>query len=191
MTSYNEHSDQQLAFLLAEGNRSAFAEIYERYKGILFVHAYKRLNNQEEAEDIIHDLFAVLWNNRSQLQTSNLAGYLYSSVRNRIFTLLNRKRLESAYLINTYGTLNETDYITDQSVRANELAKIIEQEISILPAKMREIFILSRQQNLNHKEIAHKLGISEQTVAKQITNALRILRIRLKILHVLMFFIGL
>lgn len=64
---------------------------------------------------------------------------------------------------------------------------LIEKEIDALPPKMREVFKLSRQHHLSHSQIAAKLDISEQTVSKQITNALKILRTRLGItLYLLM-----
>lgn len=180
MSIYNESTDQELAALVTQGNRLAFAEVYDRYKGVLFVHAYKRLNNQEEAEDVIHDLFATLWNKRDELNiNSQLSGYLYTSVRNRIFKMISRKKIESEYMASLDTTVDQSNFITDHKVRESELARLIEKEIDALPSKMREIFILSRQHNLNHKQIAEKLGISEQTVSKQITNALKILRMRL------------
>jgi len=52
----------------------------------------------------------------------------------------------------------------------------------MLPPKMREVFELSRKEHLNHREIAWKLEISEQTVSKQITNALRILKLKIGVL---------
>lgn len=180
MSLYSIYSDQELASLLTRGDRIAFAEIYDRFKGLLFVHAYKRLNNQAEAEDVVHDLFSTLWNKREELIiNTQLAGYLYTAVRNRIFKIIVHKQIESKYITSIQHSLNEGHNITDHLVRSKELAKIIEKEISALPPKMREIFILSRQQNLSHKEIAEKLSLSELTVSKQITNALKILRVRL------------
>jgi RNA polymerase sigma-70 factor (ECF subfamily) len=64
-------------------------------------------------------------------------------------------------------------------VREKQLAAIIEREIAALPPKMREVFVLSRKEYLTHKEIAELLGISEQTVSKHVTNALKILRVKL------------
>lgn len=188
MSVVNTLTDQELLQLLREDNQLAYAEIYDRYKGLLFIHAYKRLNNQEEAEDVIHDLFAVLWKKRAEITiNTELASYLYTAVRNRVFNIIGHKKIESDYFTSIKHSINEGYCITDHRVRSNELVKIIEKEISALPPKMREIFILSRQENLNHKEIANKLNISEQTVSKQITNALKTLRTRLGLVVYLYF----
>jgi RNA polymerase sigma factor (sigma-70 family) len=66
--------------------------------------------------------------------------------------------------------------ITDHGIRVKLLKEFIEKEVSNLPPKMREIFELSRNEHLSHKEIAHKLEVSEKTVRNQINNALKILR---------------
>ena len=152
MTDYRICSDPELTSLLKKGDANAFAEIYERYKGLLFVHAYRRLNNQEEAEDVLHDLFATLWNKKADLSIqSDLSGYLYIAVRNRIFKLIAHKKIKASYF--SYAqTSGEKGYdITDHRVRSKQLAPLIEAEISALPPKMREIFILSRKENKSHK----------------------------------------
>ncbi|MNI91450.1 RNA polymerase sigma factor [compost metagenome] len=56
---------------------------------------------------------------------------------------------------------------------------LITSEIAKLPAKMREVFELSRLEDLSHREIAERLNISESTVKKQVQNALKILKARL------------
>ena len=62
--------------------------------------------------------------------------------------------------------------------------EIIETEIAALPSRTREIFELSRKENLSHKEIAAQLGISEQTVKKQVQNALKVIKPKLNDLGV-------
>ncbi|MNL17944.1 RNA polymerase sigma factor [compost metagenome] len=58
----------------------------------------------------------------------------------------------------------------------NELTRLIDKEVSALPQKMKEIFEMSRNQELSHREIAAQLNISDHTVKKQINNAIKILR---------------
>ncbi|AOM80835.1 RNA polymerase sigma factor [Pedobacter steynii] len=190
MITYTGLNDGELAILLQQGDRAAFTEIYSRYKYLLYLHAYKRLRNADEAEDIIHDLFAVLWNNRdSFVLKTHLSGYLYTAVRNRIFKFMAHKDIESSYISSFFETAKNTVNITDHLVRENQMAILIEKEIAALPLKMREIFEMSRKQHLSHKEIADQLQLSEQTVSKQVSNALRILKAKLWFLTFLAFFI--
>lgn len=185
---YKKNTDQELLTLITQGDRLAFGEVYERYKGVLFAHAYRRLSNQEEAEDVIHDLFTQLWNKRDALiiQTE-LSFYLYTAVRNRVFKIISRKKIESEYIASIDTTIVNSHLFTDHKVRERELALVIEREIAALPSKMREVFLLSRNEHLSHKEIADKLDISEKTVSRQISNALKILRTKLGLVLYLAF----
>ncbi|PTT03873.1 RNA polymerase subunit sigma-70 [Pedobacter sp. HMWF019] len=187
---YSRLDDHQLADLLKSGDQVAFTEIYNRYKYLLYLHAYKRIRNADEAEDLVHDLFAVLWNNRENfVLKTHLSGYLYTSVRNRIFKLLSHKDIESVYLSSFFEAGERAVNVTDHLVRENQLLTQIEKEIASLPVKMRQIFEMSRKQHLSHKEIADQLHLSEQTVSKQVTNALKILRTKLGLLTFLIFLI--
>lgn len=190
MTAHDNFSDQELVSLLKGGDRLAFTHIYDRYKYLLYAHAFKRLRNEEEAEDIVHDLFATIWNKRETFELkTHLSGYLYAAVRNRIFKLLAHKDVESEYISSFHQATEEASNITDHLVRENQMTAMIEKEIAALPQKMREVFELSRKQNLSHKEIAEQLGISEQTVSKQVTNALKILKTKLGLMLYLVFLI--
>lgn len=177
---YESTSDIELVSLLKSGNRLAYTEIYNRYKFVLHTHAYKWMRDREEAMDIIHELFAVLWDKRETIQfSSSLSGYLYISLRNKIFNRVSKKKFESQYIDSLQEFVNKGHCVTDHRVREKQLTALIEKEISALPAKMREVFELSRKSNLSHKEIAEQLQLSEQTVRKHIQHALRILKSRL------------
>src|ERR1700744_5893920 len=92
-------TEQHLVTLLKQGDTAAYTQIYDRYERLLYVHAYKRIQNREEARDIVQDLFIVLWAKREELNfTSSLRAYLYTSVRNRIFDLIARQKLQSSYI---------------------------------------------------------------------------------------------
>jgi len=176
---------------LKSGDHVAFTEIYNRYKGLLYIHAYKMLRDEEEAKDVLHELFAALWARGKDLVLhTSLSNYLYSAVRNRVLDVVSHKQVESVYLESLQHFMEEGDCITDHLLREKDLAAIIEREIAALPAKMREVFELSRKANLTHKEIAEQLKISEQTVKKQVSNALKILRVKLGVLVYLVFLLN-
>jgi RNA polymerase sigma-70 factor (family 1) len=180
MLSYSILPDKELVSLVREGDEASFAEIYNRFYGILYLHAYKRLNNEEEARDVIHELFTALWIKRESFEIeTNLSGYLYSSIRNRILDIITHKKVEEKYIDSLQNYIDHDFNYADHLVRERDLAKLIEKEISFLPPKMREVFELSRKSHLSHKEIAILLGLSEQTVRTQIKKALKILRLRL------------
>jgi RNA polymerase sigma-70 factor (family 1) len=188
MLKYCGLSDLELSDLLKSGDHHAYSEIYTRYKGPLYIHAYNKLRNREEAKDLVQELFTVLWNKRETLLlTDNLASYLYGAVRNRVFRIIGRKGIESSYITSIQESVNKSNCITDHRVRESLLQKMIDREIASLPPKMKEVFLMSRKDNLSHKEIADKLGIAEPTVKKQVNNALKTLRVKLGLFAYLIF----
>jgi len=164
----------------AEANVDAFKEIYDRYFDALFIHAMKRLRDKEEAQDVVQDVFTILWTKKDGISlTDSLPAYLFTAVRNRILNVISHKHVESSYIQSIQEFVNQEICQTDHLLRENDLANLIEKEISSLPLRMQEIFILSRKEHRSHKEIAKELHLSEQTVKKQVQNALKILRVKL------------
>ncbi|TLV00315.1 RNA polymerase sigma-70 factor [Dyadobacter luticola] len=188
MASYHQSTDLELAALIANDDDQAFAEIYRRYKGVLFLHAYRMLGDQEEAKDILQELFTTLWLNRKVIKPhTSFSSYLYKALRNRIFDVISHKKVKQKYISSLAAFIEQGECVTDQQVREKELTVIIEQEVSLLPPKMREVFEMSRNTDLSYKEIAQELHISDKTVKKQVSNALHILRQKLDLAFVLMF----
>lgn len=189
MLVYSKHSDSELVALLRLGNRAAYTEIYKRYTGVLYSHAYAKLQDREEARDAIQELFTVLWVKRQEISIeTNLSGYLYCAVRNRVLNTISHKRVASTYFSQVQLSNHDFEAATDHLVREKELAQLIEKEISGLPLKMREVFELSRKSNLSRKEIAAQLNLSEKTVKNQINNALKVLRVKIDDLFTLFLF---
>ncbi|MBB6499962.1 RNA polymerase sigma factor [Pedobacter cryoconitis] len=179
MPDYNAYSDIELTDLLKAGKHDAYAEIYNRYIFVLLNHAHHKLRDREEAKDVVHEVFAMLWSKRKDLQINNLSAYLYTSVRNIILNQFVHKTVQDKYLVSITQFAKQGTLITDHLVREHQLSELIEKEIAALPPKMRRVFELNRKKHLSHREISSVLDISEQTVSKHITNALRILRTKL------------
>jgi RNA polymerase sigma-70 factor (family 1) len=179
--AYGIHTDFELAVLMKGGDPYAFTEIYNRYKPQLYTYALNKLRNREEAQDIIQEVFTYLWKKREMITFKrSLSGYLYGAVRHAVLNILTHKNVQEKYRntlpdFSAYG-ISETDHL----VRERQLQQVIAGKIEALPLKMREVFELSRIRHLSHKNIAHHLGISEETVSKQISNAIRILKVKLE-----------
>ncbi|WP_439698242.1 RNA polymerase sigma factor [Mucilaginibacter sp. AW1-7] len=191
MGTYTDLPDDKLVALLQQGNEQALKEIFTRYNKLLYSYAYKKLEDQEEAKDIVQDLFIRLWSNReSFLLKTSLPSYLFRAVRNRALDIFAHKKIKSDYVASFQEFIDLPQSTTDYLVREKDISALIDREIQSLPPKMREIFILSRKENYSHKEIAKKIGISEETVTKQIKRALKILRLRLKLILIIAFLLS-
>jgi len=180
MKVYKDLSDAELIALLKTADDLAFKEIYERYGMMIYYKTNQMIRDEETAKDLVQDVFLSLWTHTDQVkEEANLAGYLYVSARNRVFNLIEKGKTKNDYLSMIAQHLTEASNETVEKLDEKELMGIVRMEIAKLPLKMREVFELSRLEDLSHKEIALRLGISEKTVKTQVHNALQILKEKL------------
>lgn len=181
MSVYGKYTDDFLLNLLKEDDQSAYTEIFKRYSKLLINHAYKILENQDEANDVVQEVFLSVWNKRYELDiTGSLSSYLYKAVKNRVLNYIAHEKVVSNYADSIAGFI-ETDYVfADSNLRERELEAIIAREIALLPEKMREVFLLRKVEELSYDEIALQLNITDKTAKQQVYNSLKILREKLK-----------
>ncbi|QIL41649.1 RNA polymerase sigma-70 factor [Pedobacter sp. HDW13] len=170
-------SDIVLIELLKCDSMPAFDELYCRYWEMLYDIAYKKLKDKDDAKDLVHDLFLQLWNSRASLNVyRSFSGFLFVSLKNKI---IDKQRLTANRLNKNTDIASETvthqNTVYDQ-VYYNELNSFLNHQIDLLPEKMKEIYRLSREENLSLEEIANRLSISTQTVKNQLTTAVKRLR---------------
>lgn len=187
MRLYHTFSDAELGSLLKGGNQLAYVEIFNRYQPLLFLHALKKMHNEEEAKDMVQEIFMDLWVKHTDFNPErNLAAFLFTCVRNKFVNLLQFKEVRTRYVRSFRDFAAESTDRSDEPIREKQMLALIEEEINALPAKMKAIFLMSRREYKSYKQISDELGISEETVRKQIKNALKILRTRLGFIHYLM-----
>jgi len=179
MAIYCQLSDFELTKLLKDGDEVAFREVYNRYSSLLLIYAYRKLQDKEEAKDVVQDVLAKLWSNRDVLDIkTTLSGYLYRAVLNKILNIFRHKDFDRQYIDAVQYLIETETSATDYLIREKEMEAMIEKEIAGLPERMREVFELRRKDYLSNKEIATRLSLSEHTVATQIKKALKVIRLR-------------
>lgn len=178
-------SDLQLIRLLKEDDQSAFTEIYARYAEKLTGFASAKLYSLEDSRDVIHDVFVKLWEERKQLQVDrNLEAYLFTLIRYRIIDKIRKNIRREDYAGMLQSLRVNYDSETEKIIAAKEIKQGIEQALDKLSPRVKEIYQLSREENLSIPEIAARLQLSEQTVKNQLTFALKHLRESLTYLSV-------
>jgi RNA polymerase sigma-70 factor (ECF subfamily) len=180
-------AEHYLVESIKKGDQKSFEFLFKSYYSNLCKHARSIVQNEETAEDLVMDVFVKLWEAESKLViSSSLSGYLHQSVHNHCLNYLTRKHKRFSELnsetIELLNALVPPDASFDpfESVNMEELIIRIEQSIDHLPEEARKIFIMSRKEELSHKEIAVQLGLSENTVKVQIYRSLIKMRILLK-----------
>lgn len=168
------NDDILLLKLIKEGDQMAFKHLFYQYVDSLerFVTYY--IHNREKAQELVLDIFTYIWENRAQFEIKlTLKAYLFQAARNKAFTFIRDKKIP-IYLEELHSTEIGQDYNSELEVE--ELYRLIQEAVSLLPEKCREIFNKSRGESLSNKEIAAQLHISEKTVEGQITIALKKIR---------------
>lgn len=176
-----EKSRVEMILLLKAGDVDAFREIYNQHWATVYYQVFRVLKDEEDSKDVVQEVFSKLWIHREQLaDQTNLSAYLYVQGRNQVLNLIASKKVRSNYLLSIAMYAESVQNVTEELLDSRELMNRVQQEIDRLPSKMREIFELSRKEDLSHREIAERLNISPETVKKQIKNALKTLKPKLR-----------
>jgi RNA polymerase sigma-70 factor, ECF subfamily len=169
--------DEQLFCRLCKGDQNAFNEIYNLYWQRLFLYVVKVIRDSDAAEDIVQEIFVSLWSRRDQISDQRtLSGYLFTAARFKGINFVQHQLRKGQHLESLIDHFTSRQDTLNEALEAKELSGIIDDEIEKLPAKMRDVFVLSRREQLSHKEISERLQISDKTVKKQINNALKHVR---------------
>ena len=177
MCADNFSEERSLILRLIEGDEDAFCELYATYKNRLIYFAMRFLKSREYAEDVFQDAFTVVWQSRRFINPdASFSSYLYTIMRNRILNQLrnaaNEEKLKESILSQALDYTEDTK----REVMLNDLKSLISHALQQLTPRQREIFEMSREAQLSHKEIADKLGISINTVQEHISTSLKLIR---------------
>lgn len=177
--SMREYNDEQLFQLLQDGDEGAFGEIFERYHKRLYIEAFRRLQDEEEANDIVQEAFCAIWEKRSKLNINTpLKGLLLTVIRNKCVDLI-RKNISQRDNKRHYTRLADLSTNTTPIENA-ELSKQIDAAISRVSPSSREAFEQLYVHKKSLREIAAHMDINVQSVKNHIHRALKVLRENLK-----------
>jgi RNA polymerase sigma-70 factor (ECF subfamily) len=172
-------SDKEI--LLLDDDNVAFRVLFERYWKVLYHNALMRLGSNEDAQDIVQEVFISFWRNKDAIETEgSYSFYLFGALKYAIIKHVYRKAGKGISLPLSVEYLDLSEGSASEQLEFKELQLVLADETSKLPARMQQIFRLSRDENLSLSEIAARFNISEQTVKNTITTALKRLRTRVR-----------
>lgn len=177
MSNPDFNHDLILINRLRSGDESALTELYNKFWQSLFVSSYNVLKDKELCEDIIQDIFMNIWHNREKLEINiSLKGYMYACARYQVFNQF--KKNKDKIHVELFEDIDKRfQHATPETLLMHEeLVQQINAIINTLPEKCQQVYKLSREEQLTHKEIAELLGISTKTVENHITKALHVIR---------------
>ncbi|HUP12206.1 MAG TPA: RNA polymerase sigma-70 factor [Niastella sp.] len=175
--NFSQHTDQELLQFWQQGNEQAFELIYKKYAVQLLAIAMQKLYDHALAQEMVQEVFLTLYKNRSSLPAiPSLMAYLYVALKNKILDHYRHQLVHKKYEHYAAAMASETDHSTQQWIDTRELEKQLHSAIEKLPPQCRNVFKLSRVEELPNKKIAARLSISENTVEQHMRKALRLLR---------------
>ncbi|MDG1098588.1 MAG: RNA polymerase sigma-70 factor [Bacteroidia bacterium] len=165
---------------MSSQDQELFKQLYLRYRPALISFAMSYLYNEAQAEEVVNDVFMGLWNKRETLDyTDELKSYMFTSVKNRSFNALRKNKQLSETAIEEWEIPAQFNDASHQ-LELMELQEQINFLIDALPPKCKQIFLMSRKEDMTYKQIAAVMEISPKTVENQIGNALKFLKKFLK-----------
>lgn len=166
-----------------------FEEIYLSYFSKMKRFAREYVVSEEDAENIVHDVFAELWEDKRIFGLSlNLVAYLFTAIKNKCLNHLRHQlvvhetasRLQEEYRLSLRMNLDSLELFDQRVFSEDDIEKAISRALDTLSEKCRTIFIMSKLEGKKQKEIARELAISINTVETQMGIAYKKLRVELK-----------
>ena len=166
-----------------------FEDIYLSYFSKMKYFAKEYVISEEDAENIVQDVFVELWENKEMLNMHmNLIAYLFTTIKNKCLNHLRHKlvvqetasKLQEEYTISLRMNLDSLEAFDNNLFSDQDIEKIISRALDTLSEKCRTIFIMSKIEGKKQKEIAQELNISINTIETQMGIAYKKLRIELK-----------
>jgi RNA polymerase sigma-70 factor (ECF subfamily) len=152
-----------------------FRKLFELYYEPLCRSLNYYTRDAQAIEEIVEDVFVALWEDRHQLHIEHIKTYLFSATRYRALNYL-RDRQRQTTLLETWMQDAWQQKQGQEILNYDELIPQLQKAIDILPKRCREIFELSRKEQLTYRQIAQNLHISNKTVESQMSIALRKIR---------------
>ncbi len=181
--------EKDLQHQFNEGCYEAFAEVYRNYWEHFYNYVFRLCQSEAKTEDILQDVFADLWELRGTLgHVHSLRAYVFAMVKSKTLKMLYReKRIPQEQIDLLADQLRQSEWGTLDNLMAEEIESAISSTVKTMPARMQQTFVKSRYEGYSRKEISEEMGVSDQTVKKQLQHSLRLIKTRLSRLYTYFF----
>ncbi|MDR6785233.1 RNA polymerase sigma-70 factor (family 1) [Pedobacter africanus] len=167
-------NEAELVLLLQQGDMDALSGLYFLHVKQLKRYIIKGAKSPALTEDIIHDTFIKVWENRAGIDSSqSFKAYLYTIARRHLLNLMKRAQFEDGIVNEIKKYSAEADRSTELLLEYNESNSLLNEAVQHLPPQCKEIFIRCKINGQSHKQIAEELHISMSTVNNQMGKALK------------------
>lgn len=177
---------------ICKRDQSGLEALYKTYYTRLYILAFRYVKNQEQAEEIVNDVFLKIWQEAARLTiTQSLSHYLSRSIVNTSLNHINKEKKEISRQDKYLSDFNESEADEDEALLLEEQLLKLEKALNQLPPQCKKVMMMSKFEKLKQQEIADTLNISIKTVKNHLTQGYEkirsILTKELLILAILLF----
>ncbi len=167
-------TDRDIIRRIRNGDINEFEKLFRSSYNSLVSYARTILKDTDTSEEIVQELFYVLWRDRKKIKiNSSLNGYLFRAVYNRCLHYIEHKKVvmkhEAELRVSMENIIKDPVEEMNYKELNDKVARIIEK----LPERAARIFCMSRFDGMKYTEIAEKLSISVKTVEANMGKALK------------------
>ena len=160
--------EEELIEQMKNGNNIAFAALYDYYCQKVYNFTKLYVTSSDTVAEIVQDVFVKFW---------EALHLLVVITRNIIFNKARSRMREDMFKMTILRSIeNEEPYNQEDQMVAEDLKEYIDRLIAVLPKRQREIFLMSREENMTYREIAARCGIGEKAVERHIHLTLKFLK---------------
>ncbi len=168
-----QHSERQLLLRVADGDRAAFATLYQQHLPILYQYVY-RFSKQSKTttDEIVQEVFITIWEKKETLiGIQSFSAYAYKIAKNKLLNSL-KKEVSTQKMHEQLASLQpQYDASTEKGLVYADYHSSALRAIAQLPEKRKQIFLLSTQYELSLDEIAAQMQVSKSRVKQQLLKA--------------------
>ena len=171
---------EQILREVIQGDQVAFAKLYNHYRTPALKFCTSILKDEEEAENMLHEVFIKIWERRIQINPElNFNSYLFTCMRNMAFDYL-KKMEKNEWLKQQYMDRIEAIREEDADVLETQIHHL-QVAVGSLSVKRRQILKMTIEEGMSYQEIAELLHISKNTVKNQLVKAKQFLRDKMEV----------
>jgi RNA polymerase sigma-70 factor (family 1) len=164
--------DRFLMLKIKEGNKQAFDTLFMTYHHQIFLYCVRFIKSKEVAEEIMQDVFMIVWKKRAIIDAEqSLGGLLFKISKDLSLNYLKKEVREKCFMEAMQGSLQVSGNVTEDSVASDEYYRVAARAVGKLPTNQRLIFKMNRFMGFSYEAIGEKLGISINTVKVQLVRA--------------------
>lgn len=181
MNNPSNDKERELFIGIANGDEAAFRELFEAYRLRLYHFVLQFTHSRADAEEIVQDTFIRLWTGSDKLTEINRpASYIYTICRNLTYNFLLKASRDDKLLKQVWANMKVEDNPTEAILQAKESQVLINEALSQLSEQKQQVFRMSREEGMNHEEIAQELGLSRSRVKNIIVEVLKHIKLYLQ-----------